>query len=158
MTNSESSKVLIVIPARFASVRFPGKPLAEILGKPMIQYVLEGARQAKQAAKVLGAAVVVPSPSTKIFASSVPAELPVSKHLSAVCAAAVAPSAPVIATAHLHRAVAIAAASPMIAQSAAPAAAANTAAKSDYISQMRAAGYNVDLDKYIAMKIQGVTP
>ena len=53
MTNSESSKVLIVIPARFASVRFPGKPLAEILGKPMIQYVLEGARQAKQAAKVV---------------------------------------------------------------------------------------------------------
>ena len=50
MTNSESSKVLIVIPARFASVRFPGKPLAEILGKPMFQYVLEGARQAKQAA------------------------------------------------------------------------------------------------------------
>ncbi len=53
MTNSESPKVLIVIPARFASVRFPGKPLAEILGKPMIQYVLEGARQAKQAAQVV---------------------------------------------------------------------------------------------------------
>ncbi len=32
------------------------------------------------------------------------------------------------------------------------------AAKSDYIDQMRAAGYNVDLDKYVAMKIQGVTP
>jgi hypothetical protein len=30
--------------------------------------------------------------------------------------------------------------------------------KSDYIDQMRAAGYNVDLDKYVAMKIQGVTP
>ena len=28
MTNSESPKVIIVIPARFASVRFPGKPLA----------------------------------------------------------------------------------------------------------------------------------
>jgi 3-deoxy-manno-octulosonate cytidylyltransferase (CMP-KDO synthetase) len=53
MTNSESPKVIIVIPARFASVRFPGKPLAEILGKPMIQYVLEGARQAKHAAQVL---------------------------------------------------------------------------------------------------------
>jgi beta-lactamase regulating signal transducer with metallopeptidase domain len=125
---------------------------------PLQQLFASLPAEAKQAAKVLGAAVVVPSPSTKIFASSVPAELPVSKHLSAVCAAAVAPSAPVIATAHLHRAVAIAAASPMIAQSAAPAAAANTAAKSDYISQMRAAGYNVDLDKYIAMKIQGVTP
>jgi hypothetical protein len=30
--------------------------------------------------------------------------------------------------------------------------------KGDYIGQMRAAGYDVDLDKFIAMKIQGVTP
>jgi bla regulator protein blaR1 len=30
--------------------------------------------------------------------------------------------------------------------------------KSTYIDRMRAAGYDVDLDKYIAMKIQGVTP
>ena len=37
--------------------------------------------------------------------------------------------------------------------------AASTApSKTDYIAAMRAAGYNVDLDKYIAMKIQGVTP
>ncbi|MDR1984647.1 MAG: 3-deoxy-manno-octulosonate cytidylyltransferase [Prevotellaceae bacterium] len=30
-----------IIPARFASTRFPGKPLADILGKPMIQHVYE---------------------------------------------------------------------------------------------------------------------
>lgn len=30
-------------------------------------------------------------------------------------------------------------------------------AGSDYIDQMRAAGYNVDLDKYVAMKVQGIT-
>lgn len=36
-------KVLILIPARFASTRFPGKPLAEIGGKPMIQHVVEKA-------------------------------------------------------------------------------------------------------------------
>jgi beta-lactamase regulating signal transducer with metallopeptidase domain len=30
--------------------------------------------------------------------------------------------------------------------------------KGDYIDRMKAAGYDVDLDKYIAMKIQGVTP
>ena len=30
--------------------------------------------------------------------------------------------------------------------------------RGDYIDQMRAAGYSVDLDKYMAMKIQGVTP
>lgn len=34
-------KVLGIIPARFASTRFPGKPLAEISGKPMIQWVYE---------------------------------------------------------------------------------------------------------------------
>ena len=31
-------------------------------------------------------------------------------------------------------------------------------AKSDYIQQMRAAGYDTDLDQYIALKMQGVTP
>jgi 3-deoxy-manno-octulosonate cytidylyltransferase (CMP-KDO synthetase) len=33
----------VVIPARFASVRLPGKPLLEIAGKPMIQHVHERA-------------------------------------------------------------------------------------------------------------------
>jgi 3-deoxy-manno-octulosonate cytidylyltransferase (CMP-KDO synthetase) len=33
--------VSVVIPARFASTRFPGKPLAKIFGKPMIQWVYE---------------------------------------------------------------------------------------------------------------------
>lgn len=35
--------VLILIPARYASTRFPGKPLAEIGGKPMIRHVVEKA-------------------------------------------------------------------------------------------------------------------
>lgn len=34
-------KVLVLIPARFASTRFPGKPLAKILGKEMILRVCE---------------------------------------------------------------------------------------------------------------------
>ena len=34
-------KVLAVIPARWASTRFPGKPTADILGKPMVQWVSE---------------------------------------------------------------------------------------------------------------------
>lgn len=34
-------KVAVVIPARYASTRFPGKPLVEISGKPMIQHVYE---------------------------------------------------------------------------------------------------------------------
>lgn len=34
-------KVICVIPARYHSTRFPGKALADILGKPMIQHVYE---------------------------------------------------------------------------------------------------------------------
>jgi len=40
-------KAIGVIPARWASTRFPGKVLAEIHGKPMIQYVWQQARKAK---------------------------------------------------------------------------------------------------------------
>ncbi len=34
----------------------------------------------------------------------------------------------------------------------------STTARTDYIDGMKAAGYDVDLDKYIAMKVQGITP
>jgi 3-deoxy-manno-octulosonate cytidylyltransferase (CMP-KDO synthetase) len=40
-------KVVGVIPARYASVRFEGKILADLMGKPLIQHVWESARQAK---------------------------------------------------------------------------------------------------------------
>ena len=53
MTNSDVSTVLIVIPARYAAVRFPGKPLAEITGKPMIQHVFERAKKSQHATRVL---------------------------------------------------------------------------------------------------------
>ena len=36
---------IVIIPARFASVRFPGKPLADLRGKPLIQHVYEKACQ-----------------------------------------------------------------------------------------------------------------
>ncbi|MDR0498348.1 MAG: 3-deoxy-manno-octulosonate cytidylyltransferase [Holophagales bacterium] len=39
-------KTLAVLPARYASTRFPGKPLALIAGKPMIQWVWEAAQRA----------------------------------------------------------------------------------------------------------------
>ena len=39
----KGDEILIVIPARYASVRFPGKPLAIIGDKPMIQWVYENA-------------------------------------------------------------------------------------------------------------------
>jgi len=40
------SDVLILIPARMAATRLPGKPLADIAGKPMIVHVLRHAEQA----------------------------------------------------------------------------------------------------------------
>lgn len=39
-------KIVVVIPARYGSTRFSGKPLAEIAGKPMIQWVYEKTKQA----------------------------------------------------------------------------------------------------------------
>jgi 3-deoxy-manno-octulosonate cytidylyltransferase (CMP-KDO synthetase) len=35
----ENMKIVAVIPARMGSTRFPGKPLAPILGRPMIEHV-----------------------------------------------------------------------------------------------------------------------
>ena len=35
----DSLKFLAVIPARYASTRFPGKPLARLGGEPVIRYV-----------------------------------------------------------------------------------------------------------------------
>jgi 3-deoxy-manno-octulosonate cytidylyltransferase (CMP-KDO synthetase) len=40
-----SGEFTVVIPARYASSRLPGKPLVEIAGKPMIQHVWERAVQ-----------------------------------------------------------------------------------------------------------------
>ena len=37
-----------IIPARYRASRFPGKPLAQIAGRPMLQHVIEGARRAKR--------------------------------------------------------------------------------------------------------------
>jgi 3-deoxy-manno-octulosonate cytidylyltransferase (CMP-KDO synthetase) len=46
-------KILGVIPARFASTRFPGKPLVSIYGKPMIQRVYEQATKSKLLDKLI---------------------------------------------------------------------------------------------------------
>jgi 3-deoxy-manno-octulosonate cytidylyltransferase (CMP-KDO synthetase) len=42
-----------LIPARYAATRFPGKPLALIAGKPLIQHVVERCRQARSLAEVI---------------------------------------------------------------------------------------------------------
>ncbi len=46
-------QVVIVIPSRYGSTRFPGKPLAPLAGKPLIQWVYERARGAGVNARVL---------------------------------------------------------------------------------------------------------
>ncbi len=46
-------KFAAIIPARFASTRFPGKPLALIGGRPMIQHVYEQALACEQLSRVV---------------------------------------------------------------------------------------------------------
>lgn len=70
-------KALVVIPARMASSRLPGKPLADIHGRPMIAWVVEAALRSKvgevlvaaaepeiaEAARAAGAAAVLTDPA-----------------------------------------------------------------------------------------------
>ncbi|NVD35414.1 3-deoxy-manno-octulosonate cytidylyltransferase [Marinobacter lutaoensis] len=53
----------VVIPARYASTRLPGKPLADIAGKPMIQHVCE------RAAESLAGRVVVATDDDRVRAA-----------------------------------------------------------------------------------------
>jgi len=45
--------VLAVIPSRWGAQRFPGKPLALISGKPLVQWVWEAARAARRVTRVV---------------------------------------------------------------------------------------------------------
>ncbi|HTN19596.1 MAG TPA: 3-deoxy-manno-octulosonate cytidylyltransferase [Pelobium sp.] len=55
-------KILGIIPARFASTRFPGKPLIDLAGKSMIRRVYEQAKKASSLAEV-----VVATDSEEVF-------------------------------------------------------------------------------------------
>lgn len=46
-------KVIAIIPARYGSSRFPGKPLSDICGKPMIWWVYNQVRKAKKITDVI---------------------------------------------------------------------------------------------------------
>ncbi len=46
-------KTAVIIPARYNSVRLPGKPLIEVKGKPIIQWVYEQAKKIKLADYVI---------------------------------------------------------------------------------------------------------
>jgi 3-deoxy-manno-octulosonate cytidylyltransferase (CMP-KDO synthetase) len=47
------SQIIIVIPARYGSTRLQAKPLADILGKPMIQWVYERSKGARGVSRVV---------------------------------------------------------------------------------------------------------
>ncbi|MGD8835584.1 MAG: 3-deoxy-manno-octulosonate cytidylyltransferase [Desulfobacteraceae bacterium] len=57
-------KIVAIIPSRYGSKRFEGKPLAPIAGKPMIQHVYESASRAQHVDQV-----VVATDDSKIFAA-----------------------------------------------------------------------------------------
>ena len=46
-------KIVGIVPARYASTRFPGKPLALIAGKPLIQHVVEQCQKARSLSEVI---------------------------------------------------------------------------------------------------------
>ena len=47
------SEVTAIVPARWASTRFPGKPLVKLRGKPLVQHVWERANRAKSVGRVI---------------------------------------------------------------------------------------------------------
>ena len=51
--SAEQPNVVVVIPARYASTRLPGKPLVSLAGKPMVQRVYERAKQAQTVQRVI---------------------------------------------------------------------------------------------------------
>src|SRR5512144_2160649 len=40
-------RVAVIIPARYGAQRFPGKPLADLAGRPLVAHVVERARRAR---------------------------------------------------------------------------------------------------------------
>jgi 3-deoxy-manno-octulosonate cytidylyltransferase (CMP-KDO synthetase) len=46
-------KIIGIVPARYGSTRFPGKPLALINGKPLVQHVVEQCQRAKSLSEVI---------------------------------------------------------------------------------------------------------
>jgi 3-deoxy-manno-octulosonate cytidylyltransferase (CMP-KDO synthetase) len=55
-------KIIGIIPARYASTRFPGKPLFEIAGKSLLQHVVEQCMKARELAEI-----VVATDDTRIY-------------------------------------------------------------------------------------------
>ncbi|HGY12135.1 MAG TPA: 3-deoxy-manno-octulosonate cytidylyltransferase, partial [Desulfobacterales bacterium] len=61
-----------IIPARYKSTRFPGKPLADILGKPMFWHVFNRARLCPELTSV-----VLATDDDRIFSAAEKLDVPV---------------------------------------------------------------------------------
>lgn len=71
MNDFSSIKCCGIIPARYSSTRFPGKPLAQILGKPMFWHVYERARQCPELDRV-----VIATDDNRIFEAAQSLDVP----------------------------------------------------------------------------------
>ena len=129
--------------------------ISRILGQPMAQ---AGGRSIQPFSLVVAAIALVVSllATPPVVASFVPA--PVARAEHAILQTIAEPKgAPVVHSVPARKSAVDAstqAATPAPAPQSTPA----PEPKTTYIDRMKAAGYDVDLDKYIAMKIQGVTP
>jgi len=143
----------------------PGRTLrmriARILGEPVADSAYRGPVSLTASAAVL-MALLLPVP--QVLASFRPA--PVAVHAQAAVASSAAvppvPSVPVYVPdpAPAPSSVAVPAPQPVEATDASDPQETSSKEgdeKGDYIDRMKAAGYDVDLDKYIAMKVQGIT-
>jgi len=73
-------KVVAVIPSRYGSTRFPGKPLALIAGKPLLQRVIEGVQGSQCIEQIVVATdderIVALARKLNVEAVMTPSELP----------------------------------------------------------------------------------
>ena len=145
-------------PARTLRMR-----IARILGEPMANTAARGPFSLAAAAAVL---VVLLLPVPQVMASLKPATLATHAQVAATEIAS-EPAAPSVAALTTPTPKPSPAKASVIALDSAPAAVEpdpqqsaeeGKSEKGDYIDRMKAAGYDVDLDKYIAMKVQDVTP
>ena len=156
-------------PARTLRMR-----IARILGEPIADTAYRGRFSPAAYAAVL---LVLLLPVPQMLASLKPPSVPVRAQVAASVHTAVAAQVNAPSTTVLSAPVSVAVQAPVVpsvqvsltpdssprsdevAAASGPqqSASESDGGKGDYIDQMKAAGYDVDLDKYIAMKIQGIT-
>lgn len=72
-----SNNISLVVPARLNSSRFPGKPLARINGKPMLEWVLDGCKSSASASNVI---LATPDQEIAALGESLGIEVRITRH------------------------------------------------------------------------------